>query len=115
MSVTAPGPDDLWMDLTDLQAAWPGHPKDEAVLRRLMRAAQNQLKRYGPAMDDPDGPDLETRQQALVLQVRELHGAVSRKGADLVEGWEYAVRVQPLSATVRALMRPPTPLGGGVG
>lgn len=86
---------------------WPdavGLPDD--VLLRLLQAAQEQAEAYAPALAFGDAVPARYT-EALILQARELWGATRREGADVVGFDTYAVRVRPLSATVRSLLRPP--------
>lgn len=97
----------MWATLQQARAVWPDAVGlDDAVLTRLLQAAQEQAQAYAPALAD-GAPVPASYTEALVLQARELWGATRREGADVVGFDTYAVRVRPLSATVRSLLRPP--------
>lgn len=81
-------------------------------LQERLDAAQAQCAAWAPAFDLtgrtlpadlPPGWRL-----AVVLQAREIHHASRRVGDSEPVGDVYAVRVAPLSAAVKALLRPAT-------
>ena len=91
-----------WADLADARAHWPDAPADDTTLQRLLDVATDVLGAYAP----PPGDPVPTRYAlACVLQARELWGAARREG-DVLGFDTYAVRVRPLTGTVRALLRP---------
>ena len=97
----------MWATLPQARAVWPDAVGlDDAVLTRLLQAAHAQVLAYAPALA-VDAPAPANYLEAEVLQARELWGATRREGADVVGFDTYAVRVRPLSATVRSLLRPP--------
>lgn len=97
----------MWAGLEQARAIWPDAVAlDDAVLTRLLEAAHAQTTAYAPALAD-GAPPPPNYVEAEVLQARELWGATRRESADAVGFDTYAVRVRPLSATVRSLLRPP--------
>lgn len=99
----------LWVTPAELAAWWKDCPAVDQA-RELLWAAQDQCTAYAPALDDADPPARYKR--ALRLQARELWQAGTRDtAADTVGLDGYAVRIRPLSAVVRQLLRPPRPLG----
>lgn len=111
MSTTPLDPADegLWVTPGELKAWWTDCPPADQA-RELLWAAQDQCIAYAPALDDADPPARYKR--ALRLQARELWQAGTRDtAADTVGMDGYAVRIRPLSAVVRQLLRPPSALG----
>lgn len=96
----------MWADLPDARAVWPDAAAlEDAVLVRLLTAAHEQVLAYAPALADPEV--VPSRYvEAEVLQARELWAASKRDG-DVLGFESFAVRVRPLSGTVRSLLRPP--------
>jgi hypothetical protein len=93
-------------DLDDARALWPAAPLDDDLLEGLLTAAQEVCESYAPALADPlDVPDRYV--QAVILQSQEVWNAAQREG-DVVGFGDsgYAIRVRPLSTTVKALLRP---------
>lgn len=94
-----------WAQLDDAREVWPDAPVDDDVLARLLVTGCEQLSEFAPALV-PGAAVPQRYIEANVLQARELWSAARRDG-DLVGFDTYAVRVRPLSATVRQLVRPP--------
>lgn len=96
-----------WATTGDAQLLWADAPDDGALLQALLDAAQEVAEVYAPAL--PDGAEVPTRYtQAVVMQAREIWQAVEREGDVLALDGDYAIRVRPLSASVKSLLRPPT-------
>lgn len=95
-----------WADIEFARLVWADAPLDDALLQSLLDSAQESCEAYAPASTDPV-PDRYS--QAVVLQAQEVYNATSRDG-DVIGFSDsgYAVRVRPLSTTVKALLRPRT-------
>lgn len=96
----------MWATLQQAREVWPDAATlSDGVLTRLLQAAHDQVLAYAPALADPlVVPAGYT--EAEVLQARDLWSATKREG-DVMGFESYAIRVRPLSATVRSLLRPP--------
>lgn len=94
----------MWATTTQARETWPDAPADDDVLTGLLDAAYEQVAAYAPYIVPNVIPQRYV--QANVLQARELWTAARRDG-DVIGFDAYAVRVRPLSATVKALLRPP--------
>lgn len=98
----------LWATRELARASWPDAPTDDGQLDRLLLAAQEQVERYAPALVMAEDGTITVPQrytEAVVLQARELWGASRREG-DVIGFDAYAIRVRPLGATVKQLLRP---------
>lgn len=100
-----------WASLVDARAVWPDAvdiPDD--VLSRYLLASWEKCVAYAPT--NPDGtvePVPQRYVEANVLAARDLFTAYQRTaGSDVIGFDTYAVRVRPLSAEVRSLLRPPS-------
>lgn len=82
-------------------------PLDDSILEGMLEAAQIQLEAFAPSLANPETVPPNYK-QALHLQVRELNRARVRDGDLLGFGDGYGIRVRPLDATVKALLRPLT-------
>lgn len=116
-----PGTDDSWVrvlvqsaespaaGLVDAHALWPDSDTiPEATLAALLNAAWEGCAAYLPAEQLDPFPALVPYRwtQANVLHARDTWTAYRHDGG--VIGFDaYAVRVRPLSDTVKALLRPP--------
>lgn len=92
--------------LDDARALWPdAGPIPDATLQQLLEAAWETCEAFLPA----DALDAVTPPRryvhANVLHARDLWTSYRREG-DVVGFDTYAVRVRPLSDSVRALLRP---------
>ena len=98
-----------WLTLEQARAELGGDaPLNDEALTRLLEAAQTQVETYAPALNPGTEPPANYK-QALALQLRELNRARGREGDVLGFADGYTVRVRPLDATVKALLRPPRP------
>lgn len=101
-----------WATLAELQAdTWRDRPASTDLCQHLLDVAQEQLEAYAPAL--PAGAEPPARyKRAVLLQVREVWAASTRdSGTDTIGVEGLVVRVRPLSAAVRQLLRPPSALG----
>ena len=98
--------------LPDARAQWPDAVSiPDGVLTNLLESAWTACEAFLPTavVSDPGyAPhDVPGYVQANVLHARDLFTAYRREG-DVIGFDSYAVRVRPLSDTVRALLRPAT-------
>jgi hypothetical protein len=89
---------------------------DDATLQQLLDASWSQCEAYLPAaivagFGTTPASTVPRYVLANIHAARDLWGAFRREG-DLIGFETYAVRVRPLSDTVRALLRPPSALPG---
>lgn len=82
----------------------------EGVMARLLAAAQEACEHYAPmakvAAITDQAPAPESYQLAVIYQARELWSAAKRDG-DLIDAQgAYPIRARPLTAAVKALLRP---------
>lgn len=98
-----------WATLEDVRARWADAPLDDVLLSDFLTAAHEQVATYAPAL--PDGADVPQRYvEAECVQTRAIGQAYDRDGDVIGFSEGYAVRVRPLGAEVKALLRPPTGL-----
>lgn len=93
-----------WATPAQAIAHWPDAASiDNDVLLTLLDVATEQCKAYAPdvAQPYPTGYMLAT-----VYQARECYAAASRDSGDLIGIGDYAIRARPLTAAVKALLRP---------
>ena len=96
-----------WATLEDVRARWADAPMDDVLLSDWLTAAHEQVSTYAPTL--PDGvPVPQAYVEAECTQVRAIGQAYDRDGDVLGFADGYAVRVRPLGAEVKALLRPPT-------
>lgn len=96
-----------WITLDQLRARWADAPLDDVLLDEMLQAAHEQCAAYAP--DVPLGGVVPARyREAEALQARALGQSQERDGDVLGFGDGFAVRVRPLGADVKALLRPPT-------
>ena len=102
-NVTAPA-----ATVADAHRFWPDSSSvDDDTLEQLLAASWVGCQAYAPPIPlDADGSFMSRMVVANVLDARDLWTAYRRDG-DVIGFETYAVRVRPLSATVRALLRPP--------
>lgn len=94
-----------WATLEEVRLRWADAPLDDVLLGEMMQAAHEQLLVYAPAL--PEGAEVPQRYvEAEALQTRALGQAQDRDGDVIGFGDGFAVRVRPLGAEVRALLRP---------
>jgi hypothetical protein len=107
-SGTGPAPDpDVWATPAQTRAQWADAPEDDDLLAFLLGVAQEVCEAYAPALAaDAAVPARYTR--AVVQQLRDVWQNGERDGDVLGYDGEYAIRVRPLTASVKALLRPPT-------
>ena len=94
-----------WATLEDVRARWADAPLDDVLLGEMLLAAHEQLVEYAPVVVDPD-PIPQRYIEAEALQVRAIGQAQDRDGDVLGFGDGFAVRVRPLGAEVKSLLRP---------
>lgn len=94
-----------WATLEDVRARWADAPLDDDLLGEMLLAAHEQLLEYAPAQVEGD-PIPQRYIEAEALQVRAIGQAQDRDGDVLGFGDGFAVRVRPLGAEVRSLLRP---------
>jgi hypothetical protein len=94
-----------WATLEDVRARWADAPLDDVLLGEMLLAAHEQLVEYAPAIVEP--ATIPQRYiEAEALQVRAIGQAQDRDGDVLGFGDGFAVRVRPLGAEVKSLLRP---------
>lgn len=103
-----------WATRDEARAIWPdaptGGPEEDALLDRLLKAAQEVCEAYAP-LPPPDttGVPLPQRyEEATIQQARAIWSNMERDGDVLGFGEDYAVRVRPLEPSVKLLLRPVT-------
>lgn len=99
-----------WVDLIEARARWADAPMDDDLLTAYLAGAQEVCETYAPATV-PD-PLPERYKTAVVIRAREDYEAALRDSADVVGFADtgYAIRVRPLSGTVKQLLRPRSPV-----
>lgn len=99
-----------WATLEDVRLRWADAPLDDELLAEMLLAAHEQLLEYAPALPVPVPPEVLVIPQRYIeaecLQVRALGQAQDRDGDVIGFGDGFAVRVRPLGAEVRSLLRP---------
>lgn len=95
-----------WATVDFARSMWADASIDDDILEAQLAAAQESCQAYAPALED-DAPVPVRYSQAVVLQAQEVANAAHRDG-DVIgfSDTGYAVRVRPLSTTVKALLRP---------
>lgn len=96
----------MWATQPQAAYLWPDSGViDPGALALLLDAAQEQCEEYAPALADPAAvPARYTL--AVVYQARELWAASQRGEQDVIGVGDYAIRARPLTAAVKALLRP---------
>lgn len=95
-----------WVTRDYVRDRWADAPLSDATLGTLIESAHAQVIAYAPALAD-GAPVPPHYQLAEAMQTRAL-GAVAESATD-VEGFSpegFAVRRRPLTADVKALLRP---------
>lgn len=96
-----------WVTLEQIRDRWADAPDmDDVLLNEYVQAAQEACEAYAPTL--PAGATVPAGwREAVVLQTRAIAQAYVRDG-DVVGFGEsgFAVRVRPLGAEVKALLRP---------
>jgi hypothetical protein len=95
-----------WATLEDVRARWADAPLDDVLLGEMLLAAHEQLLEYAPTPLDDLAPVPQRYIEAEALQVRAIGQAQDRDGDVLGFGDGFAVRVRPLGAEVKSLLRP---------
>lgn len=94
-----------WVTPAEVRAEWADAPLDDERLQQLIDAAHAKVAAYAPAL--PDGAPVPANyKEAELLEVIERGRARDREGDVLGYGDGFAIRVKPLSAEVKALLRP---------
>lgn len=95
-----------WATLDDARDIWPDAPVDDDLLTDMLTSAHEVVAAYAPVLADA-APVPFRYVQAEVLQAIEHYQATQRNGDVLgFSDTGYAVRVRPLTATVKTLLRP---------
>lgn len=95
-----------WATKEQARAHWPdAAPLTDAVLDTLLEAAHEQCVAYAPPLPDPE-PVPASLMLANVYQAREIYAASLRGESDVIGVGDYAIRARPLTAAVKALLRP---------
>lgn len=95
-----------WASKEDARTHWAdAATMDDTLLDQLLNIANEQLLEYAPVLAVGD-PVPARYMLATVLQAKELREAGDRAG-DVIGFGDYAVRARPITATVKALLRPP--------
>lgn len=97
-----------WHTATTLREQWSNAPGSDALVAELLVVAKNQVIEFAPALDDAAVPTDSCR-LAQMLQARALWESqhASTRDDDVIGG-EYQVRVYPMSATIKSILRPST-------
>jgi hypothetical protein len=95
-----------WATLEDVRARWADAPLDDNLLGDMILAAHEQLLAYAPTPLPEDDAIPQRYVEAEALQTRALGQAQDRDGDVIGFGDGFAVRVRPLGAEVRSLIRP---------
>lgn len=98
-----------WHTKATIRAQWANAPKQDSLLDELLAVAQHQVLEFAPALaEDAQIPDHYRLGQ--MLQARALWESQSAKTAADIDaiGGEYQVRVYPMSATIKSVLRPST-------
>jgi len=104
-------PTTRWANAADARAIWPDAPtggaEEDALLERLLDAAQEVCAAYAPVL--ADGAAIPARyREAVCQQARAIWQNMERDGDVIGFGDNYAVRVRPLEPSVKGLLRPAT-------
>jgi hypothetical protein len=92
-----------WATIDDARDLWPDAPIDDALLQAMLDSAHEVLEVYAPVVTTVPRRYV----MAEVLQAIEHYQATQRNGDVLGYGDSgYAIRVRPMTATVKALLRP---------
>lgn len=94
-----------WASLDDVRIRWRDAPLDDELLTGMLAAAHEQVLAYAPALPIGATPPASWI-EAECLQVRALGQSQERDGDVIGFGDGFAVRVRPLGADVKALLRP---------
>lgn len=99
--------------IADAIAQWPdARNMDAGVLTNLLESAWTACETFLPTAITTDAAyvpaDVPAYVQANVLHARDLFQATRRDTGDVVGFDSFAIRVRPLSSTVKALLRPST-------
>lgn len=94
-----------YLTVDEVQAMWADAPMDADRVEQLLDAAHAQVIAYAPTL--PEGAPIPANyKEAELVQVRALGQSMDRDGDVIGFGDGYAVRVRPLGADVKALLRP---------
>ena len=97
-----------WATKDQARAHWPdATTMTDDVLDTLLEVATEQCASYAPTTEEP----LPTGYMvATIYQAREVYEAGQRSG-DVIGFGDFAVRARDLTATVKAMLRPPRSIG----
>lgn len=103
----------MWATTTDAALIWPdAATMDVAHLELLLAASEAACQAYAPALA-VDAPVPPAWKLAVVYQAREIHQAGRRTGdSEAIGDAGFAIRVRPLSDSVKALLRPARAIPG---
>lgn len=95
-----------WVTLDEVRDRWADAPEmDDVLLTQYVDAAQEACTAYAPTL--PAGATVPAGwREAVVLQTRAIAQAYQRDGDVLGFNDGFALRVRPLGAEVKALLRP---------
>ncbi len=95
-----------WHDRTSLRARWSNAPTSDALLDDLLDVAKHQVIEYAPVL--AEGAPVPTRYRyAQYMQAVALWNAQKAGPTDDAMGGEsFQVRVYPMDATIRRIIRP---------
>lgn len=95
-----------WATRDDARDLWPDAPVDDALLDAMLSSAHEVVVAYAPVLA-VSAPTPYRYVQAEVLQAIEHYQATQRNGDVLGFGDSgFAIRVRPLSTSVKSLLRP---------
>ncbi|SEF13790.1 phage gp6-like head-tail connector protein [Jiangella alba] len=95
-----------WASVEFARQMWADAPESDAVLNALLDAAQIQCEAYAPPVNTPTGTP--AYRLATVMQAQDLWQNTEAAGDVLGFDGEFAIRIRPLGADVKALLRPPS-------
>ena len=101
-----------WCSPDEARTLWADAPEDDALLDHLLNIAQEGCEAYAPALPAPVPPDPVVVPPgytgAVAMLAQDTWNAYQRDTGDVIgfgdTGWP--VRAKPLSASVKALLRP---------
>lgn len=105
-----------WATLVQARQHWFDAPSDDATLTVYLNAAYDALAAYGYTGAAPVSPFAERFVLANIFHAREIYrAAVTDGSSDVIGVGDFVIRARPLTAAVKALLRPPTGFGWVVG
>ncbi len=124
MTTTLPDDDERvhgWVTVPEARAVWPGAPKTDDVLVRMLVAAHEMCLEYAPELGPARYPELyepqfrqavpERFRQAQILQARAIW-RTTRDNADAESiGGDYEINTPTMTGRILQMLRPPSMTG----